>query len=367
MKNLKKKKVIISATNIFEGGPLTILYDAVDTLLKYFGKDVEIIVLVNNKNIINNTNITIYEFPSAKKSWLNRIYHELFVFNKFSKKIKPFLWLSLQDYTSIVSTQRQAVYCHCPISFYKFSIKDIYLEPISFIRGLVYNFIYRANIHRNNYVIVQQDWIRKEFKRLFNHDKIIVAKPLIENQILTEIQDKDPKKNEKFIFIYPSLPRFQKNYEVICDAVKILNKENIKNFEIQFTFSKNENRYSKYIYKISKNLEQIKLIGRQDIKNMKTLYKKADALLFSSKLETWGLPISESKNFHLPMILADLPYAYETLGNYSKVNFFKYNDPINLSQKIKDAIKNEWSNSNIKNPEPLFSENWIDLWKTLLK
>tara|TARA_B100000787_G_C16178679_1_gene290488 strand:- start:504 stop:1607 length:1104 start_codon:yes stop_codon:yes gene_type:complete len=367
MKHVTKKKVVICATNIIEGGPLTILYDSISTVLKQFGKDVEVIVLVKNKDIIKNKNVTIYEFPLAKKSWLNRIYHELFVFNKFSKKIKPFLWLSLQDITSRVSSHKQAVYCHCPISFYKFSIKDVYLEPSSFIRGLLYNFVYRINIHRNDYVIVQQDWMRKEFKRLFNHNKIIVAKPLLESQILTKKRDEDQKKSGKFIFIYPSLPRFQKNFEVICDAVKLLNKCNIKNFEILFTFSKNENRYAKYIYKKSKNLKQINLIGRQDIENMKSLYNKADALLFSSKLETWGLPISESKDFNLPMILADLPYAHEALGNYSKVNFFKHNDPIELSERIKEALINKWSINNINNPKPLFAENWNDLWKILLK
>jgi glycosyltransferase involved in cell wall biosynthesis len=366
-KLLKKKTIIINATNIVEGGPLTILYDAINSVLRYFENDVEITVLVSNKNIIKNEKIKIIEFPAVRKSWFNRIIHELIVFNKLTKKIKPYFWLSLQDTSSIVTTHKQAVYCHCPISFHKFSIKDFYLEPTSFIRGILYYYIYRVNIHKNDHVIVQQEWMRNEFKKLFRHKSIIVARPLLENKTLIQKNDIEKKTNKKFIFIYPSLARFQKNYEVVCDAVEILNNENIKNFEVLFTFSKNENRYSNYIFHKSKNLEQIKLIGRQDKEHINELYFQADALLFTSKLETWGLPISEAKSFNLPMILSDLPFANEAVGSYKKVNFFKHNDPIDLSKKIKAALNHQWSSNLISDPKPLYAKDWRDLWNILLK
>lgn len=363
----KKKTIIINATNIVEGGPLTILYDAINSVLKYFEKDVEITVLASNKNIIKNKKIKIIEFPQVRKSWLSRIIHELIVFNRLTKKIKPYFWLSLQDTSSIVTAHKQAVYCHCPISFHRFSLKDFYLEPTSFIRGLLYYYIYRVNIHKNDFVIVQQEWMRNEFSRLYRHKGIIVARPVLDNKTLIQKNDIEKKTSKKFIFIYPSLARFQKNYEVVCDAVKILNSENIKNFEVHFTFSKHENRYSNYIFRKSENLQQIRLIGRQDIKQMTKLYSQADALLFASKLETWGLPISEAKSFDLPMILSDLPFAYEAVGNYKKVNFFKHNDAIDLSKKIKSALNNQWSRNLMSDPKPLYAKDWKDLWNILLK
>lgn len=367
IKSSKKKIVVINATNIVEGGPLTILYDAISSVLKYFEDDVEITVLVSSKNIIKNNKIKTIEFPLVQSSWFRRIIHELFIFNKLTKKIKPYFWLSLQDVSSIVYAHKQAVYCHCPISFHKFALKDIYLEPVSFIRGLLFNYIYRLNIHKNDFIIVQQEWMRNEFKKLFQHKEIIVARPLLDNEPLKQKSQREKVPGKKFVFIYPSLARFQKNYEVVCDAVEILNNDNVKNFEVHFTFSKNENRYSNYIFNKSKNLDQIKLIGRQDINYMKELYYKADALLFASKLETWGLPISESKNFGLPMILSDLPYAHEAVGNYEKVNFFKHNDAIDLSNKIRDALNDKWSSNLTSDPKQLYAKNWKDLWKILLK
>ena len=59
---------------------------------------------------------------------------------------------------------------------------------------------------------------------------------------------------------------------------------------------------------------------------MELLYADADCLLFPSKLETWGLPISEAKAAGLPLIVADLPYARESAGTYDRVVFVPVDD-----------------------------------------
>ena len=56
-------------------------------------------------------------------------------------------------------------------------------------------------------------------------------------------------------------------------------------------------------------------------------YAKADCLLFPSKLETWGIPISEFQQTGKPMLVIDLPYAHETVGSYHAVSFFPPGDP----------------------------------------
>ena len=50
-------------------------------------------------------------------------------------------------------------------------------------------------------------------------------------------------------------------------------------------------------------------------------YNKIDCLIFPSKLETWGLPISEFMAFDKPMLIADLPYAHETAAGAKYVAF----------------------------------------------
>ena len=63
-----------------------------------------------------------------------------------------------------------------------------------------------------------------------------------------------------------------------------------------------------------------------------------NCLLFPSKLETWGLPISEAKAFRKPMMLANLPYAKETMGDYDEVSFFDVENPEELARLICDFV-----------------------------
>ena len=63
-----------------------------------------------------------------------------------------------------------------------------------------------------------------------------------------------------------------------------------------------------------------------------------DCLLFPSKVETWGLPISEAKAYKKPMLLADLPYAKETCGVYEEVSFFNTKNPEELAHLLTQFV-----------------------------
>jgi hypothetical protein len=81
-------------------------------------------------------------------------------------------------------------------------------------------------------------------------------------------------------------------------------------------------------------------------------------------METWGLPISEAKNFNIPILAADLPYAHETIGMYKKVKFFDPLDAIYLS-KIMEMIMNGQlqfdKNDKYKSLTP-DAKNWDELF-----
>ena len=196
-----KKLIVISAINLRSGGTLYILQD----LLKYVDANMsisyEIIALVHSKKKINKTkNIRYIEFPNSVKSYLYRLYYEYFYFYKLSNKLNPYLWLSLQDISPRVNASIQAVYCHNPAPFYKPSKNIFFLDKKFFFQNLFYKFIYQINIKRNNFVIVQQNWLKKEFKKIFNIENVIVANPNINLTIYNNKKKKISKK-KKFSFI----------------------------------------------------------------------------------------------------------------------------------------------------------------------
>ena len=139
------------------------------------------------------------------------------------------------------------------------------------------------------------------------------------------------------------------------------------------TIDGNENIYSKEIVEKYGRLKCIEFIGLQTRENLMKYYSKIETVIFPSKLETWGLPISEAKAFGKNIILADLEYAHETLGTYEKVMFFGPDAAEKLAEKMEMLINDDENMKNIefdgnfeKNIEKPFCKNWKELFDILL-
>jgi len=370
---MNKKTIVLSGINLIEGGPLTVYEECLRCIEKYFLENYEIVALVHNRELFSefDSRIKFIEFMDSKKSYLKRFYYEYFYFKRLSKKLKPYLWFSLHDMTPNVVADKRAVYCHNSIIFYDMKIKDMINEFKMFMFSRFYKYIYKINIKKNNFVVVQQDWIRKRFKKIFKIKNVVVAHP---NVVIDDSNNN--YKNTKIVknsFLYPSFPRIFKNFEVICKAVEILENKNIENFKVYLTIDGNENIYSKEIVEKYGRLKCIEFIGLQTRENLMKYYSKIETVIFPSKLETWGLPISEAKAFGKNIILADLEYAHETLGTYEKVMFFGPDNAEKLAEKIEMLINDDENMKNIefdgnieKNIEKPFCKNWKELFDILL-
>ena len=93
---MKKKLVVISAINFIEGGPLTVLYNLLDNLTPIISNNYRIIVLINDKVLLEDYNFEYIEFKYSKKSWIFRIYYEYLYFYFLSSRLKPYIWFSFQ-------------------------------------------------------------------------------------------------------------------------------------------------------------------------------------------------------------------------------------------------------------------------------
>ncbi|WP_291087522.1 MULTISPECIES: glycosyltransferase [unclassified Empedobacter] len=370
--NNNKKTIVISAVNLVEGGALTILIDCIEYLVKLSTR-YNIFILVNNKSLFEDKYKTIkfIEFPKSKKYYFYRLYYEYIYFRKFSRQIKPYLWLSLHDISPNVNAVIKAVYCHNPSPFNDVSIEQLFSMPKYFFFGLFYKYLYKINIKKNNYVIVQQNWLKKEFVKSYNlkNEKVIVALPEYINKDFLDKNFDVTDQSDRFKFIYSSFPRPFKNFEVICNAVKYLNSNYDLNFEVILTISGLENKYSNELLKKYQNQKNIKFIGLQSKEKIFDLYNNCDVLIFPSKLETWGLPITEFKLFKKPIIVADLPYAKETIGKYDASVKFKVDDYIQLALIMKTFISKENVAYDITEDivynQP-HSKSWKELFKILL-
>jgi glycosyltransferase involved in cell wall biosynthesis len=318
-----------------DGGIFTILDNCLQKISIYSNNNaIKVVALVHDKSKFDYPNIDYIEFPKAKKYWILRLYYEYFYFKKLSEKLNPVIWFSLHDITPRVVAKKRFVYFHHPTLFYKSSLKDWVFDYKIGVFSLFYKYLYQINLKKNNAIFVQQNWIKKEFENLFNLKNIVVTKPENLKEKETIEVNLDPN---KIHFFYPSFPRSFKNFELIGEAVKLL-PETIKNkIEVHLTLSENNNKYSKFIVK-KYNFTPLHFIGKMSRASVFGYYKKMDCLLFPSKLETWGLPITEAKGFEKPVLLANLPYAKESIGDYDTVSFFDVENPKELAQLMNDFV-----------------------------
>ncbi len=370
-----KKVIILSAINFFEGGPLSILRDCLAFLnSSQYVEDFKFVALVHKKELFVQEefpNIEFVEFPKSRTSYWYRMYYEYFYFKKFARAYKAFFWLSLHDITPNVGAVPQAVYCHNPSPFNEINWSDIYIQPTQFFFRLFYKYLYQINIKRNKYVIVQQLWIKERFEEMFglNSNKIIIAAPQTPQIPVAYLKLKEENNEKLKVFFFPTFPRPFKNIEVICEAVKLVLDNGNQNFKVIITIDGSENKYSKAIvekYKLIDNIDFIGLISREAVYAQ---YAQSDCLIFPSKLETWGLPISEFKQFNKPMLVSDLPYAKETVGGYEFANFFDPNNPKQLSELVIAILENKliFDKTNSINYEQPYVKGWGELFATLLK
>jgi glycosyltransferase involved in cell wall biosynthesis len=343
--SLEKKKIVVSAINFTEGGPLSILKDCLSVLESEFADRYEIIALIHSKKGMRFDKIKLVEFPYSKRSWLFRIYYEYIYFYFLSRRVAPHLWLSLHDITPNVKADIRAVYCHNPSPFYKIRLWQASLDPKFFLFNIFYRYLYAINIKKNDYVIVQQSWLKRKFIDFFGVCNVIVSHPsLAENEIQHDHKPDDAIKaslniaNDQTLFIYPAFPRVFKNIELIGEAVKILRTRKINNYKVIVTVQGDENRYAKNLFKKYGSFTEIGFAGQLSRDSIFAFFNASAHLIFPSTLETWGLPLTEGKLFGNTIIAADLPYAHETLGNYKNVRYIDPQDAMTLANAMQQTI-----------------------------
>lgn len=362
--------IVISAVGLRQGGTLTILRESLQYLSTYVHENqVRVIAIVHDKKLAEFDGIEYIEMPDVIKSWVRRLWCEYVTMHRISKRLSGIdLWLSLHDTTPRVSAKRQAVYCQTSFPFYQRTWRDFYFNYKIALFSLFTRYAYRINVHRNQYMVVQQPWLREGLSKMLgvNKDKFIVAPP-------KHIQVKVEAKNVDlpcFTFLYASAPDCHKNFEILCQAARLLEKEKGKGcFKVVVTLSGKENRYTRWLYKNWHDVESIEFAGYMNKEKLYGYYQAAHCLVHASKVETWGLPISEFGETGKPMLLADLPYAHATASGFHSVGYFNEHNPKELKDLMKEVLEGNYkhlsSQPSISIEEP-YVRSWQELFEKLL-
>lgn len=360
-----RKHIVVSAVNIRKGGTLTVLRDC----LQYLSErtDLDVTAIVHRRDLADFPGIRYIEIPWSIKGWERRLWCEYVTMNRISKQLPEVdLWLSLHDTTPRVRTKRQAVYCHTSFPFLRVKARDWRMDPKIPLFAHFTKYAYRIGVRRNRYLIVQQEWFRDGLSELvhFPKERIIVAPPRFQPVPATGEPASIP------VFFYPSSPDCHKNFELVCQAAEALEQQiGSGRFKVILTVRGDENRYAAWLNKRWAHVPSIDFHGFMSKEELASFYGRAAALVFPSRVETWGLPISEFKPTEKPMLLADLPHAHESAAGASQVAFFPVDDFQQLKSLMLDIIQQNFTNFVRLQPivpsDP-YAANWADMFEKLL-
>jgi glycosyltransferase involved in cell wall biosynthesis len=355
-------KLVISAVNFTEGGPLTVLREIVRAAARHYPQWT-VYVLVHALGTVDEAGVIEMAFPESKRSWLRRLQLEWFTFLRLSRKLSPDVWISLHDITPRVVARRQYVYCHNPAPFCDQPISGERFDRTFGLFRRFYAELYRCFIHRNRAVIVQQEWLRQEFRRRFGTRRVIVAYPEVSMTKRSLRPRSAPSR-----FLYPAFPRVFKNFEVLGESIVLLENDPRWTGTIVVTIDGSENAYAADIRARFGHCRSLCFAGLQSPEHIAALYESCDAVVFPSLLETWGLPLTEAKAHGLPILAADLPYARETVGGYAAATFFDARDAASLAETLLRLHLGEetFGHAQTTDPAPPFVRGWQALLEVLL-
>jgi hypothetical protein len=177
-KPMGRKRLVLSGINMTDTGLLTIWQEAVAHAAKYARQhDIELWVLAHSPQHIQPDGFQVRYFPWVKKSWLFRLWMEYVYFPFWAQKIKASAWLSMHDMSPRMKGVPTAVYCHNPCMYLKLRWHDWRFGfKIAFF-SLFYSYLYRINIRSNKLVVVQQQWMRDDFRQRYQLPQCATLRP----------------------------------------------------------------------------------------------------------------------------------------------------------------------------------------------
>lgn len=335
------KVIVVNATALSSGGALTILRQFIAHA--EISKKKFIIFIPTNVKLKPCPNIKYVKIDT--KSWVRRIWWDFIGLKSELKKrsVKYSLCISLQN-TSVNIDCEQLIYLHQSLPFttvrYSFNKETV--------KYFLYKWFYKLFIFlfssTETRFVVQTRWMKAALlQNGVLEERISIFTPDIK---LPTGYDANCRgggaksvNNDKATFFYPASPLFYKNHLMILDALSILKKQPLNKVPI-FAVTFKPGDYPVFDEKAKQLdlIDNISYLGVLPYDKVIEKYIFADAVLFPSYIETFGLPLAEAGVLGKKIICADLPYSRDVLDDYQGATFLDYQNAKLWASVICDVI-----------------------------
>lgn len=307
-----------------EGGALSILNH-------YYSRfqndtDNQYVFCISTPQLEPRQNTRILRFPWVKKTWMHRLWFEIVWVKKLVRQYHIDCVFSLENLIITNPPCIKWIYLHMSIPFSKihFSLKK---DPLMWVYQHIVGRLIKDSIKKADKVIVQTKWMRDACLKQagLKADVVEIQQPEIPESSIILCTDREKVRNRLF---YPATPLKYKNHMLVLSALKRL-KESGKLGELQLdlTLTGQENALSRQIAQyVETNKLPVNFLGQLSRTHVMDQYSKS-VLIFSSYLETFGLPLLEARKTGTLILASDCDFSREILYGYDGAIFF---DPFDV-------------------------------------
>lgn len=370
-----KRTIVVSAVSVLEGGELELLRQCLRYLSGVAGDgQTRVVALVHDPALCEYPGIEYKVYPEAAKSdrvrrkceYKQMYWDSVLMSEQDDKPID--LWLSMFDTTPSVRARCRATFCYNVLPWLKLRARDWMMDRSLPLSVRAAKAAYRKNIDKNDYLVVRQDALRQSLVGTYRFDpEKVVVFPTPGHTPPPRI---DVPSKTAYTFFCPSSPDCYKNFEVVCEAARLLELEiGRRRFRLECTVRGEDNKYGWWLKSNWDHVDSIHFCGWQAPAKLWGWYEAADCLVYPSRAENWGRPITEFAPSGKPMLLVDLPFAREAASGAPRVAFFPPHDPEKLKEKMKALVL---GNEGILSPAPNHPvadpkvADWAALFRLLL-
>lgn len=340
-------EIVVSATALRSSGALTIYMQFLKHLQNHANGNVYHIFI--DKNMPQPSIANVEYIPVDTHSVIKRIQFDNSGCAQIlsAKEIRADVAISLQNTcVKLPYKCKHILYYHQSIPLYPNKWNPLKRnERTLFFYKHVYPFFVKKSLSRDTKVVVQIPYIKHRFCKFYDFpaENVYVMFPDIEDSDTGSVTPYKWEDNKKH-FIYPATAISYKNHITIVRAILKIKEYSPKSLDfikIHFTINK-EDIPKLHNVIIKNNIGQcFDFMGVVEYKKLLSIYKNCAALLYPSTIETLGLPLIEAASFGRKIIVSDMEYAHEVLGDYNGSEYIPTYDSDAWSQAIINVVSDD--------------------------